>query len=104
MKITICQVDIPVMVCTKLWSRFKGMMFIKKRLHHGYLFPHCNSIHTCFMRQPIDIIMTDQKGIILYYYPNIKPWRIILPKKGAINTYEFSIGILPPIHIGDLIQ
>ena len=42
------------------------------------------------MFQNIDVIMTDKTNKILYTYENIKPNRIILPKKNVYYTYEFS--------------
>lgn len=104
MKITIHNVDIFVINCTNFWKRFKGMMFLKKKLSYGFCFPKCNSIHTFFMRQNIDVIMTSRDGTILYYYHNLKPWRIILPKKNVYCTYEFSCNILPMINIDEKIK
>ena len=75
--------------CTKLKDRFMGMMFLIKKIDYGYCFPKCNSIHTFFMFQNIDIYMTDINGKIIYIYKNIKPFRIILPKKHIYYTYEF---------------
>jgi hypothetical protein len=43
------------------------------------------------MRKPIDVYMTDKDYNILYIKKNMKPWRIILPKKGVYYTFEFPI-------------
>lgn len=75
----------------------------RKKTDQGYYFPNCNGIHTFFMIQPIDVVLTDQNDIILYHYKNIKPWKIILPKRNVKNTYEFPIGILLGIEIGNKI-
>ena len=71
-------------------KRLVGMSFKKKKLNSIYCFPNCNSIHTFFMFQNIDVIMTDKDGNILYTVENMKPNRIILPKKNVYYTYEFS--------------
>jgi hypothetical protein len=63
-------------------------MFRKKQLDYGLCFPKCNSIHTFFMFQSIDVVMTDESNKILYIYRNFKPWKVILPKKNVYFTYE----------------
>jgi hypothetical protein len=35
--------------------------------------------------------MTDKNNNILYEYKNLKPFRIILPKRNVKNVYEFPI-------------
>lgn len=103
MRILIDNSTIFVIVCSKFWKRLKGMMFSKKQ-DHGYYFPNCNGIHTFFMFQAIDVILTDKNDVILYYYKNVKPWRIILPKKDVKNTYEFPTHFLKNPEIGDKIK
>ena len=68
--------------CKSFFSRFKGFMF-KKNINSSLLFDHCNSVHTFFMRENIDIIMCNNDNIILYYYKNVGKNKIILPKKGV---------------------
>lgn len=77
-------------VCTSFVSRFWGLMG-KKNIQEILCFPRCNSIHTFFMREAIDVIMTDKKGHILYAYKNLKPWHLIFPKKQVYYTFEFPI-------------
>lgn len=98
MNIKINDQILEVKICNTFKSRFIGMMFQKQILKQGYFFPKCNSIHTFFMRQSIDVIMTNEKNEILLIYKNVKPFKLIFPKKGITNTYEFSKGILKDIH------
>jgi uncharacterized membrane protein (UPF0127 family) len=35
----------------------------------------CNSIHTFFMKFPIDVAFTDAKGEVVAVYTNLKPWK-----------------------------
>ncbi len=81
---------IPILECTSFKDRLIGMMFKRKKQEQIYCFPKCNSIHTFFMFQSIDIIMTDKHNNILYTYENLKPNKLILPKKNVYYTYEFS--------------
>ena len=65
-------------------------MFTKK-IDKCLCFPKCNSVHTFFMLKPIDIIMTDKNYKILYIFKNVKPYKIILPKKDVYYTFEIPI-------------
>ena len=95
--------NMEVYECTSFYSRLTGLMF-KKNINYGLLFKRCNSIHTFFMKENIDVIMTDKNNRILYYYKNLKPNKIILPKKNVYNTYEFPINKLVDIKINDIIK
>ena len=55
-------------------------------------FNHCNSIHTFFMKEHIDVLLCDNDNTILYYYSNLSPNKIILPKKGVSKVYEIPVG------------
>lgn len=79
---------ISVKTCKSFSSRLFGLMF-KKNFNYGLVFPKCNSIHTFFMKENIDVIMTDVNGNILHVFKNLKPYRIILPKKSVYYTFEF---------------
>lgn len=63
----------------------------KKEIKEGLCFPKCNSIHTFFMKINIDVIMTDKDFNILYIYKNLKPNKIILPKKNVYYTFELPV-------------
>jgi uncharacterized membrane protein (UPF0127 family) len=38
----------------------------------------CSSIHTFFMRFPIDVAFVDREGVILRIAADLRPWRIAL--------------------------
>lgn len=67
---------------------------LKKNIDYCLCFPKCNSIHTFFMLEPIDVVMTDKDNNILYTFENLLPNKIILPKKNVYYTYEFPKGTL----------
>ncbi|NLL44772.1 MAG: hypothetical protein GX247_03795 [Mollicutes bacterium] len=85
-------------------KRLFGFMFKIKKIDYGLCLPKCNSIHTLFMFQPIDVIMTDKNHKILYIYSNLKPWRIILPKKGVYYTYELPVGSIKILKVNDIFK
>ena len=60
---------IEITECKSFFSRFKGFMF-KKNIKDALLFNRCNSIHTFFMKENIDVIMCDQDNVIKYYFIN----------------------------------
>ena len=78
---------IELKMCNNIFNRFKGFMFTKN-INNCLCFPRCNSIHTFFMLNPIDVIMTDKNYKILYIFKNVKPFKIILPKKDVYYTFE----------------
>ncbi|MCI6266635.1 MAG: DUF192 domain-containing protein [Erysipelotrichaceae bacterium] len=87
--------EIELVECRSFFSRFRGFM-MKKNIHYALLFCHCNSIHTFFMREAIDVVFCDENNIVLYYYKNLKPNRVVWPKRGATRVYEL------PIHYFDI--
>ena len=78
---------IKVINCINFYSRLKGFMF-KKNIDYSLLFNKCNSIHTFFMKENIDVILCDKNNNILYYYSNFPKNKIILPKKGVSKVIE----------------
>jgi len=73
--------------CKTFYSRLKGFMFTKN-IKHALLFNKCNSIHTFFMKENIDVIMCDRENNILYYFNNLSKNKVILPKKGVSKVIE----------------
>lgn len=86
-------IKIKVFILKNIIKRFIGFMF-KKNIDYALCFPRCNSIHTFFMKENIDVYMTDKNNKIIYIYKNLKKNRIILPKRNVYNTYEFPINTI----------
>lgn len=71
-------------------NKLKGLMFVKE---FDYILKFkTNGIHTFFMKINIDVVLTDKMGKVLYVYNNLKPNKIILPKKNVVYTYEMPSG------------
>lgn len=81
-------------------KRLKGLMF-KKDFDYILKFK-TNGIHTFFMKTNIDVILTDKTGKILYIYRDLKPNKIILPKKSVKYTYEMPVGYIKNIKINEI--
>ena len=63
----------------------------------------CNSIQTCFMRFPLDVIFLDSSMKVRSIYRDVKPWRMTWPVAGAVTAIEMTAGALQltQIEIGD---
>ena len=80
-------------------KKLKGLMFTKK---FDYILRFkANGIHTFFMKTNIDVILTDKEGKILHIYRNLKPNKIILPKRKVKYTYEMPTNYIKNIKIGE---
>ena len=88
MKLVINKKEINLTECNSFFTRLKGFMFTKN-INKALLFNKCNSIHTFFMKENIDVILCNKNNEILYYYQNLPPNRIILPKKNVTKVFEF---------------
>lgn len=87
MKLIYDNKEIELINCKSFFKRFKGFM-LKKNIDKALLFDKCNSIHTFFMRENIDVIMCDKNNKVLFYYRNLGKNKVILPKKGVRKVFE----------------
>ena len=87
MKLVYQEKEISLTECKTFYSRLKGFMFTKN-INKALLFNKCNSIHTFFMKTNIDVIFCNKNNEILYYYKNLTPNKIILPKKNVTKVFE----------------
>lgn len=91
MKLLYGDKEIELKECKSFWSRFLGFMF-KKNIDSSLLFDRCDSIHTFFMRENIDVIMCDRDNNVLFFYRDLPKNRIIWPKKGVRKVFETPSG------------
>ena len=54
----------------------------------------CSSIHTMFMRFPIDVIFLDRDNRVVKVITAMKPWRTALGGRGAQSALELEAGAL----------
>jgi uncharacterized protein len=76
---------------TGFFSRFLGLMG-RARIpaEEAILFPKCNSIHTFFMRFPIDVLLVSDSGEVVEVKESLAPWRMLLPRKGVRHVVELK--------------
>jgi len=87
MKLVFKNKELKLRECKSFFSRLLGFMF-KKNINSALLFDKCNSIHTFFMKENIDVIMCDKDNIILFFYKDLTKNKIIWPKKGVRKVFE----------------
>ena len=87
MKLVFKNKELELRECRSFWSRLLGFMF-KKNINNALLFNKCDSIHTFFMKENIDVIMCDNYNTILFFYKNLPKNKIIWPKKGVKKVFE----------------
>lgn len=92
-------------VARTFFSRLMGLMFTKKM--NGYdvlLFSPGNSIHTCFMRYPIDVVFLDKENRIIKIIRNMAPWRFTRIYWRSTRVLEFTGGTVgEEIRKGDVV-
>jgi uncharacterized protein len=49
-------------------------------------------VHTFGMKFTIDVIALDERGVVIDCVPNMKPWRIRLPRRGTAGVLELPAG------------
>jgi len=78
-------------VAKDFYSRLRGLMG-KKNLpaDEAILFPKCNSIHTFFMRFPIDVVLVSKEGRVVDIVEGMKGWRFLTPRKGVKHVIEMK--------------
>lgn len=74
-------------------QRFKGLMGVTDfPMGHGLHLVPCTSIHTFFMKLPIDALFLDQSRVVLDVYHALRPWRMSRFHPGAHSVLELPAG------------
>ena len=76
-----------------IWSRFWGLMGRRALPNDaGLLLKPTSSIHTAFMRFPIDIVFLDRSLQVVKVVPEMKPFRVSVASGGAHSALELNAG------------
>lgn len=89
------------------FTRFMGLMGRRQMdPEEGLLFPRTSSIHTFFMRIPIDVVYLDGEGKVLRADPRMAPNRMGPIVRGAQVVLELPPGHLEsvPVAMGDRLE
>jgi uncharacterized membrane protein (UPF0127 family) len=75
-----------------MWSRFWGLMGRRSLPEgEGLLIDPCGSIHTMFMRFPIDVVFLDADNRITRIAEALQPFRVAMGK-GCRRVLEMQAG------------
>ena len=77
------------------WSRLVGLLG-RASLPPGeaLVLERCNSIHTAFMRFPIDVVYVDRSGRVRKVVSGLKPFRVSGVFRGACSVIELPAGTI----------
>ena len=73
----------------------------------GYLLalPSCRTVHTLFMRFPVDIVYCDESGNVLEVHRKVEPWHFDRCACEGSTAIEALAGtFLKNVHVGDVIR
>ena len=78
------------------YTRVLGLMF-KPNMNGmgGLLLNPCNSIHTFFMRFPIDVVFISKDDVVVKIIRSMAPWKMSWIYLKARKTLELPSGSLP---------
>ncbi len=60
----------------------------------GLMITPCNSIHTFFMRFPIDVLFIDEYLFVVHIIPSLKPYRLSPLVRTARSVVELPAGTI----------
>lgn len=89
-----------LVIADSLVARTKGLLGKTKLNDKEILWIHsCNSIHTFFMKFPIDCVFLDKKLSVCAIRSHISPWRVVLPIFKAKSVLEMNAGMAQKLNI-----
>lgn len=91
-------------VANTLWSRTKGLLGRREMAPDSALWIlRCNSVHTFFMKFPIDLVFVDRKMVVKKTVAHVPPGRIVWPVLSASSVIELNAGFLDlnPLRVGE---
>jgi uncharacterized membrane protein (UPF0127 family) len=75
------------------WQRLKGLMLSAPLPDdYAFLIRQCSSVHTFFMRYPLDLAYLAGDGQIVKLERNVPPWCVSWGGVSARHTLEMSVG------------
>ncbi|MFZ5826353.1 MAG: DUF192 domain-containing protein [Bacillota bacterium] len=88
----------------RFYLRLLGLMFRRELSEgEGLWIEPCRSVHTHFMRFPIDVLFIDRQGGVLHVIPAMQPWRFSPVIRQAAAVLELPAGAAGSTVPGDRI-
>lgn len=91
-------------IARELWPRMKGLLGRSHLSEDQALWIlRCNSIHTFFMKFPIDLIFLNSRMEVAKTCRSVRPGRLVFPVMSASSVVELSEGFLErhPVQVGE---
>lgn len=83
------------------WSRLAGLQFRRSLARgSGLLLVGCRSVHTCFVRFPLELVMLDAGGRVVEVRRSVPPWRAVCAAAATHAILE-ARELLAPVAPGD---
>ena len=91
--LTIVHLDhLQVIAATSFLARAQGLIGKPDLLKYQALWiAPCNSVHTCFMGSPIDVVFIGAGDIVVRTEHRLPPWRFAF-KRSALSVLELATG------------
>lgn len=68
---------VQTIVAARFWPRLAGLLALPPlQAGQALLLSPCNSVHTAFMRQPIDVAYLGRDGRVRKVVRHLAPWRV----------------------------
>lgn len=92
-----------VVEATSMWARTRGLLGKQSFPQECTMWIYrCNSIHTFFLKFPIDVIFVDENLIVQSTHWNLPAFRVTMPLLKAKSVFEFaSLSGQRPVEVGD---
>ena len=91
-------IEYPIRTADTFVRRFLGLMG-KRDVDYGLLLVPCKSIHTFFMKIPIDVVYLDAAMTIVKIEKNMMPWKTGKTCKNAYCILELPAGVADQLHL-----
>lgn len=86
------------------FSRLQGLMGKEITKDEGLLIRPCNSVHTFFMKMPIDVIFLDKNDRVVHKLSNMQQRKVSKLVRGAKYAIEGYPGVFDEVAVGDKIE
>ena len=92
-------------IADRYWSRLVGLQFRSEPPSgFGLLLAPCPSVHTFFVRFPVDLAMFDRAGRVLEVRREVRPWRVPMPTKRTFAILEVPTTHRVDLDVGALVR
>lgn len=100
-------------VCPRLeiaetfWRRTVGLLGRSQlSTEEGLIIIPCQSIHTFFMRFPIDVLFLRRDRVVVRIVENTLPWQLCFGTRDAVAVVELAAGVAAAqgVKVGDQLE